>query len=398
VRTAWRALLVLALLVAIAPVEPATAAGCSTPKGVYTGATPWAQRLVDAPSVWPLSTGTGVLVAVVGTGVDPANAQFGPDQVLPEINLLPGGAATPDCDGRGTYAAGIVAAHGSPATTFAGVAPGARILPIRYTESTSDSTQSVDPNALATAVNRAVQADAGVILVVVPAGTDSPALDSAVRSAHDAGDVVVSPAVGSQDGARSFPTATAGVLGVGAVDSAGTAVQTESGAYLALAAPGADLVSTSAGAQGHLGLTWPVRDPSFAAAYVAGAVALIRSHQPGLTPNQIANRLTLTASRPPGGAHDGKLGWGVLDAYAAVTATLPANAPGPNATNAAPRPQPVIPAAAPAPNGSPYRWAGVLAVLAVVVAALVLLGAATVRRGRARGWRLGRLVASPRER
>lgn len=396
VRTACRALLVLALLAVMAPVVPAAAAGCSTPKGVYTGATPWAQRLVDAPSIWPLSTGTGVLVAVVGTGVDPANAQFAPGQVLSEINLLPGGAA--DCDGRGTYAAGIVAAHGSPATTFAGVAPGARILPIRYTESTSDSTQSADPNVLATAINRAVQAGAGVILVVVPAGTDSPALDSAVRSAHDAGDVVVSPAVGGEDGARSYPTATAGVLGVGAVDSAGTAVQTESGTYVALAAPGADLVSTSAGAQGRLGLTWPVRDPSFAAAYVAGAVALVRAHQPGLTPNQIANRLTLTASRPPGGAHDGKLGWGVLDAYAAVSATLPANAPGPNAANAAPRPQPVIPAAAPAPDGSPYRWAGVLAVLAVVVAALVLLGAATVRRGRARGWRLGRLVAQSRGR
>ncbi len=396
VRSAVRALPALALLVAMAPVVPAAAAGCSTPKGVYTGATPWAQRLVDAPSIWPLSTGSGVLVAVVGTGVDGANAQFAPGQVLPEINLLAGGAA--DCDGRGTFAAGIVAAHGSPATTFAGVAPGTHILPIRYTESTSDSTGSVDPNALATAIDRAVQARAGVILVVVPAGTDSPALDAAVRNAHAAGDVVVSPATGSEDGARSYPTATAGVLGVGAIDSAGSAVQTESGSYVAIAAPGADLVSTSAGADGRLGLTWPVRDPSFAAAYVAGAVALVRSHQPALTPDQIANRLTLTAGRAPGGAHDGKLGWGVLDAYAAVSSALPADAPGPGATVAAPRPRPVVPAAARVPAATPYRWAGVLAVLIVVVAGLVVFGAVTMRRGRARGWRLGRLAETSRGR
>jgi hypothetical protein len=388
--------MVLVLLAVLVPVVPSAAAGCSTSKGVYTGATPWAQKLVDAPAIWPLSKGSGVLVAVVGTGVDGANAQFAQGQVLPGIDLLSGGGGAADCDGRGTFAAGIVAAQGSPATTFAGVAPAAHILPVRFTESTSDSSQSVDPDALATAINRAVQAHADVILVVVPAGVDSPSLDSAVRDARAAGDVVVSPAVAGQDGTRSYPTAIAGVLGVGAVDSAGAAVQTESGSYVAIAAPGADLVSTSAGADGRLGLAWPVRDPAFAAAYVAGAVALLRSHQPALTPEQIVNRLTLTASRAPGGAHDGKLGWGVLDAYAAVSSAVPANAPGPGATVPVTRPRPVVPAAARVPAGSPYRWAGVVAVLLVVVAALVVFGATTVRRGRARGWRLGKLPETQR--
>ncbi|HEX5405656.1 MAG TPA: S8 family serine peptidase [Pseudonocardiaceae bacterium] len=367
---------------------PADATGCSAPHGVYTGATPWAQRLIDAPRIWPLSTGSGVLVAVVGTGVDAANAQFAPGQVLPQINLLSGGPA--DCDGRGTFAAGIVAARTNPDTTFAGIAPGAHILPIRYTQSTSDSTQGADPNALATAINRAVDAHAGVILVVVPAGTDSAALRSAVRDATAAGDVVVAPAVATQAGLRSYPTATAGVLGVGAVDSAGAAVQTEAGGYVALAAPGADLVSTSAGAQGKLGMTWPVRDPSFAAAYAAGVVALLRSYLPALPPNQIVNRLTVTASRPAGGGHDGKLGWGVLDAYAAVSAALPAVIPGPGATVRRAILKPVSGATASAATGSPYRWAGVVAILAVLLAGLVVFGAATVRRGRARGWRLGR--------
>jgi subtilisin family serine protease len=245
---------------------------------------------------------------------------------------------------------------------------------------------------LATAIGRAVSSGARVILVVVPAGSDSPALRSAVRQAHDAGDVVVAPAVAGQSGGRSYPTAQAGVLGVGAVNSAGAAVQTESGDYVAVSAPGADLVSTSAGAAGRLGMTWPVQDPSFAAAYVAGTVALLRSYRPSLTPDEITNRLALTASRAPGGSHDGRLGWGVLDAYAAVSSELPADAPGPGAGArlAVGQARSVLPASAPAGSSTPYWWAGIVALLGVLSAGMVLIGAVTVRRGRARGWRLGR--------
>jgi hypothetical protein len=370
--------------------SPAAAAGCSAPKGVYTGATPWPQKLVDAQRIWPLTTGSGVVVAIVGTGVDGANAQFAPGQVLPQIDLLPGGGPVPDCDGRGTFAAGIVGAQVNPNTTFAGVAPGVRLLSVRYTQSTSDAGQNGgDPNALATAISRAVTAGAGVILVVVPAASDSPALDAAVAQARNAGDVVVSPAVATQGGAVTYPTALAHVVGVGAVNSSGAAVQNESG-DVAVAAPGADLVSTAAGAGGRLGLTWPVQDPTFAAAYVAGTVGLLRAYRPAMTPDQIENRLTLTAGRAAGGGRDARLGWGVLDAYAAVSSDLPADVAGPGAQGAVGEGKAVLPAPGRAVGRAPYWWAGVVALLGVLVAALVAFGAVTVRRGRARGWRLGR--------
>lgn len=382
------ALVVLVLTGFLLVPTVAAAAGCSAPKGVYTGATPWAQKLVDAPRTWPLSTGSGVTVAVVGTGIDGANAQFAPGQVLPEINLLPGGGGAADCDGRGTFAAGIVAAQGNGNTTMAGTAPGVRLLPVKYTQSTSDSTQGGDPNALATAISRAVTAGAGVILVVVPAESDSPALDGAIAQAHDTGDLVVSPAVATRAGARSYPTATDHVLGVGAVNASGVAVQNESG-DVQLAAPGTDLVSLSAGAGGGLGLTWPVQDPAFAAAYVAGAAALLRAYQPSLTPDEVLTRLTLTAGRAAGAGRDGKLGWGVLDAYAAVSSVLPAGAVGPDAQVVAGHAAAVVPATATSQNRNPYRWAGAVALLGVVVGGVVALAAITVRRGRARGWRLG---------
>jgi membrane-anchored mycosin MYCP len=382
---------VAALLASLVVAPAASAAGCSAPNGVYTGVIPWAQRQMDAPDIWPLTTGAGVVVAVVGTGVDGANAQFAPGQVLRQIDLLHGGGAAPDCDGRGTIAAGIVGAQHSAATTFAGVAPGARVLPIRYTETTTGFSQNVDPDALAAAINSAVHAHAGVILVVVPATSDSPALRASVTRALAAGDVVVAPAAANSDG-TSFPTATPGVLGVASVTQNGAVPQeAESGGYLAVAAPGVNLVSTAAGAQGRLGHAWPVSGAGFAAAFAAGTVALLRSYRPGLTPAQIVNRLALTASRPPGGAHSDQLGWGVLDPYAAVTSELPADAPGPGAAAVARPASAVPPAPAPVRAGSPYRWAAVIAVLAVLLAGLVWFGAVTVRRGRARGWRLGRM-------
>lgn len=380
---------------------------CAKPTGVYTDAVPWAQRLVEADRIWPLSTGIGQTVAVVGTGVDDANAQFAPGQVRAPVDLLGGGGGSADededseeseedtggvgtdCDGRGTFAAGIVAAQPDPSTTFAGMAPGVRVLPVRYTQATGNSAGGGDPNQLAAAIVQAVRAKATVILVVVPSEVDSPALRSAVAQANSSGAVVVSPAVATQAGEQSYPTAIPGVVGVGAVNAAGEPVQSELGDHIAIAAPGDGLVGTSAGAGGNVGHTWPVKDPSFAASYVAGAIALLRSYRPELNPQQVIDRLTLTANRAPSGGRDPRLGWGVLDVYAVVSAELPT---GPAVALAGPAvgPAKVTPMAAVEKPRDQSWVAGIVVVFGVLVAIAAWAIAAAVRRGRERQWRPGR--------
>ncbi|MGW4484534.1 S8 family serine peptidase [Amycolatopsis sp. NPDC004368] len=382
----WPAVVAVAGLVWSASVGfagSASAVGaCANPSGTYTGAVSWGQRIVDPPRLWPLSRGDGQVVAVIGTGVDAQNAQFASGQVLTGP-----GTAPSDCDGRGTIAAGIVAAQPSGDTTFVGVAPGAKLLPLQYVDPSAHD--GGDPGALASALDTAVDRGAGVLLIAVPAASDSPALDAAVSRARARGAVVVSAAAATQQGARSFPTASAGVLAVGSTNQAGAPVQTESGDYLGISAPGADLVSTSAGAGGTVAHRWPLTDPGLAAAYVAGVAALVRAAHPDFTGDQVVTRLTLTASRPPSGAHDPRRGWGVVDAYAAVSSTLPASVAGPGTAPAAVAVPVVVPAAPPAtaPSNTP---AAAIALGGVALAATAGVAVATVRRGRRRSWRPAR--------
>jgi hypothetical protein len=350
-------------------VVPAAAAApqCVKPTGVYRSPPNWAARLTDPRPVWPLTTGVGQTVAVLGTGVDPGSPQFGPGRVLAGA-----AGATDDCDGRGTFAAGIVAARPDPATTFTGMAPGARIFPVKYTEATSNGA-GADPNRLASAISAAVGARATVILVVVPTMQDSPALRQAVRDAIARDVVVVSPAVGDKPESRSFPTALPGVLGVGAIDEGGGAVQGESGSHVVLAAPGKDVVGLSAKTGGKLGHIWGLaeRPPLYgAAAFVAGAVALVRAYYPDLGPAQVVRRFVDTAS-------SGR----VLDVTAAVTAE--AAAP----VSARVSPARMVPAAPPADPVTHQRLPGLLAVAGVFLAGVAVVSVGVVRRGRARGWR-----------
>jgi len=372
--------LVLAMLV---DVPDGYAAGCAKSTEVYQDSPPWAQKLLAPARIWLLTKGAGQTVAIVGAGVDGGNPQFGRGQMLPSSDLVPAPGGVADCDGRGTFAAGIIGAQASDQTTFVGLAPGVRLLPIRYTAG-SGETNPGDPGRLAAAITAAAHAGVGTILVDVPTTVDSPALDDAVRTAISDGAVIVAPAAGTQQGTVSYPTALPGVLAVGAVDRNGAAVTTESGDYIDLAAPGADLVGTSAGGYGH---SWPIKDPSAAAAYVAATVALLRAYRPSATPAQIVNRLTLTASRAAGGGRDPRLGWGVVDAYTAVTSQLPLTAAGPGASPTAVTPAALVPAAAPAQPPINVLVGG-LALGGVGLAALAGLITVTIRRGRERGWRV----------
>ncbi|MGL5818249.1 MAG: S8 family serine peptidase [Phycicoccus sp.] len=306
---------------AVRPAAPGIAAapvGCAgaEPPGTYQGSEPWAQRYLDARSSWALTRGTGVTVAVLSSGADATNDQLA-GSVATGYDVLTGqpGADT-DCDGRGTRAAGLVAARRVAGTSVHGVAPGVRILPVRVVQrvARADGSEATDvgggPAELAAGIAWATAQGAQVICVTVTTGQDDPRLRSAVAAARAAGALVVSGGPVPDDARRDtadgappprYPSVYAGVLAVGALAVDGTLVEaSERGQHLDVTAPAAAAVSTaSTGGAGGLGHSQPQDDPALATAAVAGTAALVRARHPESSPADLAERITATGLAAP---------------------------------------------------------------------------------------------------
>jgi membrane-anchored mycosin MYCP len=348
--------------------------------------TPWAQKMLQPASAWPLATGAGQLVAVLDSGVS-ASAPALSGAVLPGLNAVSGGAADTDCLGHGTFVAGVIAARPTSGSAFTGVAPAARILPVNVVTLDQETTagEVVTAAAVATGIRYAVHSGATVI-DVSPAVTPGPgpALQAAVAYALARNVVVIAPVAISDTSTPanqvSYPAAYPGVVAVAAVTSSGAPIAAGApGVHVDLAAPGYQVQSISPTGTG--GLT----DTGAAAAtgFVAGAAALVRSYYPRLTAAQVVQRLEATANQPGTSLPDPELGYGIVDPYTAVTTVLPSGSAAVAASSPAPRL-----ADSPPPAD---RWpvtAAVLVCVVLLVAVVTGLGAAyTVQRGRRRGWR-----------
>src|SRR5262249_50358967 len=219
--------MLLAAPVAAAPVRAAAAgvAGGAAPSpGAVPGGPGAQQRPRPDPASPPARGGAGrvtrgdsVLVAVLGTGVSAAAPALA-GAVLPGLDVRNGRLADTDCAGYGTFVAGLVAARPGDRSGFAGIAPAARVLPVRVT----DDPGQVDPGALAAGIRAAVDGGATVLAVRVSPPGGPRGLLAAARYAgqRDAG--VVAAADGTADRAdggtgRSYPAALPGVIGVAGI-------------------------------------------------------------------------------------------------------------------------------------------------------------------------------------
>jgi membrane-anchored mycosin MYCP len=356
---------------------------------------PWAQQQLMPQRAWRFTTGGGVLVAVVDSGVDTDNPQLRrPGKVLPGHDFYLRGRypGTYDCVSHGTGVAGIIAADGADRIGFEGIAPGARILPVRISERELDDngqTEAIDQNILANGIRWAVDRGARVINLSVAGTQDHAPVRRAVAYAvqHD---VVVVAAVGNQQTANdsmlpSYPADYPGVIGVGAINNSGVRVgASQVGPYVDLVAPGeAVLTTTRAGGHAYQSGT------SFATPFVAGTAALVRAAWPKLTADQVARRLMATAAPAPGGTNSMEYGAGIVDPYRAVAEGMPAGRPAamPAATAVKPDPQQLAAAAWWQAQGTQARS---VALLAGGGTAAVILLCSLLIVGRRRRWTVTR--------
>jgi type VII secretion-associated serine protease mycosin len=275
----------------------------------------WHLRFLNVAKAHEISKGEGVTVAVIDTGVSPHPDLRGNLLVGKDVAGGGTGDGRQDHDSHGTGMAGLIAAHGGGRATGAlGIAPKAKILPVRDRTPTSRG----NSDNLAAGIEWAVSHGAQVINISSSAGPTSR-LRNAVKSALDADVVVVAGAGNRPAYAIGFPAYLDGVLTVGASDRTGELADISvTGKQVALVAPGVDIYSTGSEGKYRKGT-----GTSPATAIVSGAAALVRSRYPQLSAKEVVHRLTATATDkgPPG--RDEEYGYGVLNLVAALTADVP---------------------------------------------------------------------------
>ena len=340
----------LAASAALALVASPAAAATAPNDPLY--AKQYGPQQVRAPQAWARSTGAGTVVAVVDSGVDLGHPDL--------AGKLVRGATFVDCrpscgngdwkgpdgvgqdlDDHGTHVAGIAAAATNNRTGMAGVAPAAKIMPVKVLEDGSGSFADIAAgirwaaNNGADVVNLSLGATQGVqALVLTGVVTD---VQAAIRYAKSKGVAVIAAAGNDAVPVCNTPGFDDGAVCVVATDKREARAAYSSGPVRpdlnSVAAPGGsvlpacgeDIVSTvprgTASGSCYAGAYDEKAGTSMAAPHVAGVAALLAAQ--GRSVGNIYDTLTSTA-RTPGvearGVFTPTYGFGIVDARAAVAA------------------------------------------------------------------------------
>ncbi len=262
---------------------------------VRTAATSYATQpvvsLLGLPRARTLSTGAGVRVAILDTGVAPHG--WYSQHLLPGYNFVSMNADVSDVGnglddnqngaideqtGHGTFVAGLISL----------VAPGSQLLPVKVL----DSDGFGNSYTVAAGIYYAVDHGASIINLSLSTPVESAVTSAAIAYASANGCTVVAAVGNEASSLPRFPAATAGVLAVGGSDlSDHGAPFTNHGGYLSLCGPGTSIVSTLP--DGGFALA---SGTSFSAAIVSGTAALVRARLPQLPEPALESRLRDTCA------------------------------------------------------------------------------------------------------
>lgn len=293
---------------------------------------------INMPQAWEKSTGQGVIVAVVDTGVayetytnrfeqapDLANTTF-----VPGWDFVNNDSHPNDDEGHGTHVTGTIAQSTNNGLGVAGIAYNAAIMPVKVLDKNGSGTSIQVGDGIRFA------ADNGADIINLSLGSSSPDpyIESSCQYAYDLGVTII--ASSGNDGAAQvgYPGAFDDyVIAVGATRfDEQKAYYSNAGTSLDIVAPGGDInvdQNNDTYADGVLQQTFAANQyknfgyyfyqgTSMAAPHVSGVAALILASNPSFTPDQIRNTLQSSADDLGDPGWDTDFGWGLLNADAAL--------------------------------------------------------------------------------
>ncbi|VXB79968.1 S8 family serine peptidase [Arthrobacter sp. 8AJ] len=263
---------------------------------------------VDAVEAWNTTTGNGIKVAVLDSGVASDNPDIAP-KVVARANFSSsatkaGDPVAEDYYGHGTHVAGNVAATGNNTIGVAGVCPGCTILAGKVLNDSGVGSSS----SLASGIDWAVSNGARVINMSLGVRA-SRTLEAAVNNAWNKGVVLVAAAGNGGNQTKIYPGAYPNVIAVGATDNndAKASFSTYGASWVDIAAPGVNVYSTFPNhpfvlaTQNNRSQGYDVGNgSSMSSAIVAAAAALAWSAHPGATNASIRADVESTADDVPG--------------------------------------------------------------------------------------------------
>ncbi|MEM2869516.1 MAG: S8 family peptidase [Thermoplasmata archaeon] len=285
--------------------------------------TPWGVDRIDADLAWSNSTGSGVKVAILDTGIDRDHPDL-KDNIKGGVNIINSRKSYEDDNGHGTHCAGIIAAVKNKIGVV-GVAHSASIYAVKVLNSQGNGFYSDIIKGIQWCINNGIQ----VISMSLGGSTDSSALKAACDAAKSAGIVLVA-AAGNDGGSILYPAAYESVIAVGAVgqNNDGSLYRPDWSNYgdaLDLVAPGVDIYST------YKGDTYKtLSGTSMACPHVSGTAALVLAttipdeydssdNNDKWDPDEVQNCLQDTADKLGETQPNIYFGHGLVDAEEAVT-------------------------------------------------------------------------------
>ena len=248
-----------------------------------------------------------VTVAIVADGVD-AHEEFA-DRLLRGWSTGSDRLDWRSSYGEGTHLAGVVGAAADNAVGTAGIVPRARLLPVRTAVDTPPT-----PESTAEGIVWAVDHGADVVLVASALFLDRAVLEEAVAYAAQNDVFLVAPVGDDATSEPLYPAGYDGCLGVTATDHRDERpLFANVGPWVDLAAPGVRVWSTD-----QMDQYRAASGTAVAAAHVAGVAALLRSFNPSLSADEVAELLLASADDLGEPGRDDLFGSGRVNARRAL--------------------------------------------------------------------------------